>query len=71
MVLLASCGGANVLGRNGIGRRPRWREREEGSSCIREKEFTMAYYRRSGGWPMVLSTLGGSGCSRRSWRKKW
>jgi len=35
------------------------------------KTFTMAYYRRSGRWPVVLATLGGADCSRRTWRKKW
>jgi hypothetical protein len=41
--------------------------------CLAEerKTFTVAYYRSSGGWSMVLAMLGGSGCSRRSWRKKW
>ena len=41
--------------------------------CLAEerKTFTVAYYRSSGGWSMVLATLGRSGCSRRSWRKKW
>ena len=71
VVVLASYGGVGVLGSNGGGRRPQWREREEEMSCRGEKEFTVAYYRGSGGWPMVLATLGGSGCSRRSWRKKW
>ena len=30
----------------------------------------MSYYRRGGGWPVVLATRGGSVCSRRSWRKR-
>jgi len=38
VVVLASCGGAGVRGRNGGGRRPRWREREEGTSCRGEKD---------------------------------
>jgi len=33
--------------------------------------FTVAYYRRSGGWPVFLAKLGGAGCLRQSWRKKW
>jgi hypothetical protein len=35
------------------------------------KTFMVAYYRCSGGWPVVLAKLGGADCSRRSWRKKW
>ena len=41
--------------------------------CLAEerKTFTVAYYRHSGGWSVFLATLGGAGCSRWSWRKKW
>jgi hypothetical protein len=71
VVVLASCGGAGVRGRNGGGRRPRWRERGKKRLAEERKTFTAAYYRRSSGWPVVLATLGGVGCSMRSCRKKW
>ena len=47
-------------------------EREGRRNVLQRREtFTAAHYRHSGGWPVVLAKLGGAGCSRRSWRKKW
>ena len=50
----------------------RRRERGKKKRLAEERQtFTVSYYRCSGGWPVVLATLGGASCSRRSWRKKW
>jgi hypothetical protein len=47
-------------------------ERRKKERLVEErKTFTVAYYRRNDGWSVVLAKLGGAGCSRRSWRKKW
>jgi len=61
-----SVGGGERCLRGLRGLKTRWREKEEG----KRKTFTVAYNRRSGGWPVVLAKLSGAGCSRQSWRKK-
>jgi hypothetical protein len=53
------------------GLKTQWRERKKERLAEERKTFTVAYYRRSGGWPVVLAKLAGAGCSRQSWRKKW
>jgi len=71
VVVLASCGGAGV--RVGMVVAEGHGGERGKKECLAEerKTITMAYYTRSGGWPVFLATLGGAGCSRWSWRKKW
>jgi len=65
-VMLASCGGAGVRGRNGGGRRPRWREKEE-TSCRGERHLrwliTDALVAGRWSWQrlVVLVAQGGAG----------
>jgi len=47
-----------------------WKRKKRKQSAEGRETFKVAYYRRSGGWPVVLATRGGAGCSRRSWRKR-
>ena len=47
-----------------------WKRKKRKQSAEGRETFTVAYYRCSGGWPVVLATRGGAGCSRRSWRKR-
>jgi hypothetical protein len=41
-----------------------WKRKKLKQSAEGRETFMVAYYRRSGGWPMVLATRGDAGCSR-------